>query len=79
MTLSNGNIIVIPAPTDAYKNEHRVTVHWQQTFTDRQGNYIVLLVKNKSQDGAEVALFIEEDWYTTAKLDKEATKTATGE
>ncbi|KAG8843109.1 hypothetical protein FRB96_004358 [Tulasnella sp. 330] len=79
MTLANGNIVVIPAPTDAYKNEHRVAVHWQQTFTERQGNYIVLLVKNKSQDGAEVPMFIEEDWYTTAKLDKEATKIGTGE
>ncbi|KAG8844272.1 hypothetical protein FRB96_003208 [Tulasnella sp. 330] len=79
MTLTKGNIVIIPAPTDAYKNEHRVTIHWQQTFTDRQENYIVLLVKNKSQDGAEVPMFIEEDWYTIAKLDKEATKSGADE
>ncbi|KAG8843112.1 hypothetical protein FRB96_004361 [Tulasnella sp. 330] len=31
------------------------------------------------QDRAEVPIFIQEGWYTTAKLDKEATKVGTGE
>ncbi|KAG9000009.1 hypothetical protein FRB94_005692 [Tulasnella sp. JGI-2019a] len=79
MPANHNDLIRIPAPTDAFKNEHRVTIHWQQMLSNKEANYTYMVGKDMSQGGAEVPVFIQEEWYSTSGLDQNATKTASGE
>ncbi|KIO31756.1 hypothetical protein M407DRAFT_4870 [Tulasnella calospora MUT 4182] len=64
MCVHKGDVLVIPAPNDKHKNDtNKTTIHWQQMWRQREGDYYLLIAKNKSQGYAEVPFFIQAEWY----------------
>ncbi|KIO17126.1 hypothetical protein M407DRAFT_12482 [Tulasnella calospora MUT 4182] len=50
MGVNKGDVLVIPAPNNKHKNDdNKMTIHWQQMFRQRDGDYYVLVAKNKSK------------------------------
>ena len=46
MPVQKGNVLLIASDID---NTHRVTVKWQQMFSDKTADYYTIVAKNKSQ------------------------------
>ncbi|KIO31718.1 hypothetical protein M407DRAFT_124161 [Tulasnella calospora MUT 4182] len=64
MPVNKGDVLVIPAPNDKYRqDENKMTIHWQQTLRQREGDYYLLVAKNKTQGYAEVPFYIQAEWY----------------
>lgn len=48
--VNKGDVLIIPAPNDKNKNDDKkMKIHWQQSWRQRDGDYYVLVAKNKSQ------------------------------
>ncbi|GJE91737.1 hypothetical protein PsYK624_078880 [Phanerochaete sordida] len=60
MPVQKSNVLLIPSNVDV---SHRVTVKWQQMFSDKTANYYTIVAKNKSQGNAEVVVFVAAEWY----------------
>ncbi|GJE91736.1 hypothetical protein PsYK624_078870 [Phanerochaete sordida] len=63
MPVQNGNVLLIPSNVD---NSSRVTVKWQQMFSDKSADYYTVVAKNKSQGNADVVVFVAAEWYEGA-------------
>ncbi|KAG8920596.1 hypothetical protein FRC01_000678 [Tulasnella sp. 417] len=75
MPVHKGDVLVIPAPTDSHKTAgNKVSIHWQQSFRQRDADYYLLVAKNKPKAthpdlsnsyyvGNEVPFYIQSDWY----------------
>ena len=46
MPVQKGDVLLIASDLD---NTHRVTVKWQQMFSDKTADYYTVVAKNKSQ------------------------------
>ncbi|KAG8920597.1 hypothetical protein FRC01_000679 [Tulasnella sp. 417] len=63
MSVNKGDVLIIPAPNGKYK-ANKTTIHWQQMFREREGDYNVMTAKNKTQvQDCRVLLFIQSEWY----------------
>ncbi|KIP02364.1 hypothetical protein PHLGIDRAFT_37922 [Phlebiopsis gigantea 11061_1 CR5-6] len=60
MPVQKGDVLLIPTSVDAAQ---RVTVKWQQTFSDKTATYYTIVAKNKTQGNAEVVFFVATEWY----------------
>ena len=67
MPVNNGDILVIPAPTEANKEGHRVTVKWQQTLSNKSADYYVLVALNKTQ-GEAIRRILGGSWRLTLRF-----------
>ncbi|KAG8921735.1 hypothetical protein FRC00_008296 [Tulasnella sp. 408] len=64
MGVNKGDVLIIPAPNNKHKkDENKMTIHWQQMFRQRDGDYYVLVAKNKTQSNAKVPFYIQSEWY----------------
>ncbi|KAG8916277.1 hypothetical protein FRC01_003257 [Tulasnella sp. 417] len=64
MPVNKGDVLIIPAPNGKYKtDEHKTTIRWQQMFRQREGDYYLLVAKNKSQGYCQVPFYIQAEWY----------------
>jgi len=78
MPANNGDILIIPSPNFGAERDKRITIHWQQKFSQQSAEYYALVVKNKSQDNAEVVFFIAAEWNNEGHLSSVASKDAEG-
>lgn len=44
-----GDVLIIPAPSEENKDGNKMTIHWQQSWRQRDGDYYALKALNKSQ------------------------------
>ena len=49
MPVQKGDVLLISPNVD---NSHRVTVKWQQMFSDKTANYYTIVAKNRSRGGS---------------------------
>ncbi|KAG8916276.1 hypothetical protein FRC01_003256 [Tulasnella sp. 417] len=64
MPVNKGDVLIIPAPNGQNKTDsNKTTIHWQQMWKDREGDYYLLLAKNKSQGYCQVPFYIQAEWY----------------
>ncbi|OCH93235.1 hypothetical protein OBBRIDRAFT_337233 [Obba rivulosa] len=78
MPANKSDVLLIPAFNAEELAGKRITVKWQQTLSQKSADYYTLVVKNKSQDDAEVVFFIAAEWYNDAHLATVASKDASG-
>ena len=52
MPVQKSNVLLIPSNVD---NSSRVTVKWQQMFSDKSADYYTVVAKNKSQGASPVS------------------------
>ncbi|KAG8927610.1 hypothetical protein FRC01_007185 [Tulasnella sp. 417] len=69
MPVNSGDVLIIPAPNGKYKaDENKMTIHWKQTLRQREGDYYLLVAKNKTQGYCQVPFYIQAEWYNEETL-----------
>ncbi|KDQ52682.1 hypothetical protein JAAARDRAFT_198035 [Jaapia argillacea MUCL 33604] len=60
--VSNGDVLLVPQyrPRARYT---RIRIRWRDSMLEEEGDYYVLIAKNKSSDDADVVLFVQEEWF----------------